>query len=212
MDLNLAVGPEGEYAPYIFCNQDQLLGGALSHRLKEWMESNFDGKYITVNKSDVGFSLNVKKEAIENNIIDDGVGFSQVFPLLVDRLSRIDRRETSIEIVEQPELHLHPAACGVIADLYLTALSNHENTVILETHSQELLLRIRRRVAEGQNANIKNAVNIIYTSADNDECKVEYINIDANGALDWWPKGVFEESFDEVIAISEAKSEAKSAN
>ena len=103
-----------------------------------------------------------------------------------------------------PELHLHPAACGTIADLYLTSLENNNNTILLETHSKEVLLRLRRRIAESKNSDIHNGVNIIYTSNTRDTCEIDYITVEKTGELDWWPEGIFEESFEEVVAISEA--------
>ncbi|MGB2684450.1 MAG: AAA family ATPase [Olleya sp.] len=200
----LNIGPQGESAPYIFCNDKNEKTGILQQELKEWMVENFEGKYITVKQYEFGFSLNVNKNSLENNIVDDGVGFSQFFPLLINRLSRRGADNNSIEIVEQPELHLHPAACGTIADLYLTSLENNNNTILLETHSKEILLRLRRRIAESKDSDIHNGVNIIYTSNTQDTCEIDYITVNKSGELDWWPEGVFEESFEEVVAISEA--------
>ena len=200
----LNIGAQGENAPYIFCNDKDKKTGTLQQELKGWMIENFEGKYITANQYEFGFSLNVNKNSLENNIVDDGVGFSQFFPLLINRLSRRTAGENSIEIVEQPELHLHPAACGTIADLYLTSLENNNNTILLETHSKEVLLRLRRRIAESKNSDIHNGVNIIYTSNTRDTCEIDYITVEKTGELDWWPEGIFEESFEEVVAISEA--------
>lgn len=202
----LNIGADGENAPYIFCNESSKLDGDLFLSIKNWMVSNFNEKYLSIKKSDLGFSLMVNQEKSENNIVDDGVGFSQFFPLLVNRLSNKSKKSRSIEIVEQPELHLHPAACGVVADLYLTSLESINNTVILETHSKELLLRLRRRIAEDKTNGFHERVSIIYTDSIDGTCDTNYINISSNGELDWWPEGIFEESFDEVIAISEANN------
>jgi predicted ATPase len=197
------IGSEGENAPFIFCNQSNNVSDKLSVRIKGFMESDFGGKYISVRQSEIGFSLVVKNGSSENNIVDDGVGYSQFFPLLVSRLSKLDAVRNTIEIIEQPELHLHPAACGIVADLYFTALNNLSNTIILETHSKELLLRLRRRVAEAETH--FQDINIIYTESKSGNCTVNYIKMNQYGELDWWPSGVFEESFEEVIKIREAK-------
>ena len=52
-------------------------------------------------------------------------------------------------MVQQPELHLHPDAQAGLADffLYLTSCGIR---VIVETHSEYLLIRLRRRLAEGK--------------------------------------------------------------
>lgn len=202
------IGPDGENAPYLLCNDHNKLNSCLNEKIKDWMIKNFSGKFISVKTDLLGFSLVVNKEDLQNNIVDDGVGFSQLLPLLVNRLSNTQYKtgKSSIEIVEQPELHLHPAACGGIADLYLTALQNSNNTIILETHSKEILLRLRRRIAEEKNSNMHEKINIIYTWKESQSCKTEYIKVSDNGELSWWPEGIFEESFEEVVAISEANN------
>lgn len=198
------IGACGENAPYIFCNYGNQSQSAI--KIKKWMSENLNGKFITTKRNDLGFSLIVKNGYIENNIVDDGIGFSQLFPLLVNRLSNENIEKCNIEVVEQPEIHLHPAACGTVADLYLTSLHGPYNTVILETHSKELLLRIRRRVAENKSERLQEKINIIYTESANGSCETKFINMNNKGELDWWPDGIFEESFGEVIAIGEANN------
>lgn len=34
--------------------------------------------------------------------------------------------------------------------------------------------------------------------------KLEYVEFDEEGTPNWWPEGIFEESFEEIIAIEEA--------
>lgn len=108
------------------------------------------------------------------------MGFAQIFPSIINRNVRDLDKVRGIEIIEQPELHMHPAACGVVADLYLTAMRN--NVVFVETHSKEFLLRIRRRIAEGLNSE---DFNIIYVDFDvnNKSAKIDSIVIDKKGLL-----------------------------
>ncbi|AST69707.1 hypothetical protein BFG07_14100 [Kosakonia cowanii] len=89
------------------------------------------------------------------------MGFAQVFPSIVNRNVRDLKGINGIEIIEQPELHIHPAACGIVADLYLKAKDS--NIMLIETHSKEFVLRIRRRVAEGI---LNSDVNIVYIDYD----------------------------------------------
>lgn len=137
----------------------------------------------------------------ESNIIDEGVGFGQIFPSVVNRFARDLDKVKGIELIEQPELHMHPAACGSIADLYLTAISS--NMVFVETHSKEFILRLRRRIAEGID---EKDINIFYVDTDFNKksAVIEKIIINKNGAVKNWPAGIFEEDFDEVMALQEA--------
>lgn len=196
-----SIGPRGENAPYILLNDSNTSKSSIQKYIEEWMSKTFNGKYIYIEQGPNTFSLKVKSNFHSVNLVDDGVGYSQLFPLIVERVKNKFSNTDSIEVVEQPELHLHPSACGVVSDLYLDTRTSN-NIVILETHSKELVLRFRRRIAE--NKNINDDISLIYVSSDNGESKTDTIYIDENGEVDWWPDGIFEESFEEVLAINEA--------
>jgi predicted ATPase len=99
-------------------------------------------------------------------------------------------------LIEQPELHLHPRLQGDLADLFIeTALKGEQqNTFLLETHSEALILRLLRRVREGV---IKpDDIAILYVSAGDNGSTVKHIRIDEDGDfLDRWPNGFFEETY-----------------
>lgn len=198
---NYDIGINGNNAPYIFREKEFKSNGVLSNKIKEWMQHHFNGKYFKVKTYEKSFSIYCTCSDNETNIIDEGMGFAQIFPSIINRSVRDFDKISGIEIIEQPELHMHPAACGVIADLYLDAIKS--NIVFLETHSKELLLRVRRRVAEGLS---KNDINILYVNSDigNGCSTVQQISLNEKGAVAWWPKGIFEEDFDEIIALSKA--------
>jgi hypothetical protein len=76
---------------------------------------------------------------------DIGFGLSQVLPVLVTTLASRER----LIVVEQPELHLHPALQAELGDVFIeSALGERKNTFLLETHSEHLILRVLRRVRE----------------------------------------------------------------
>jgi len=80
------------------------------------------------------------------NIADVGMGVSQVLPVLV---SLLVAREGQLVYVEQPEIHLHPRAQTRLADVLVEA-ANRGVRVVVETHSQLLLLALQARIAEDQ--------------------------------------------------------------
>ncbi|BEO55074.1 hypothetical protein SMQE22_02200 [Serratia marcescens] len=195
------VGIKGEFSPYVFMEKEIKSNGVLGNKIKEWMQQCFNGKYFSVKFFEKSFSIYCNGLGQETNIIDEGMGFAQIFPSIINRNVRDLDKTKGIEIVEQPELHMHPAACGAIADLYLSAIKN--NIVFIETHSKEFLLRVRRRVAEGID---KDDINIVYIDggASNGGSNVNIIKLDEKGGVEWWPTGIFEEDFDEVMALSRA--------
>ena len=52
--------------------------------------------------------------------------------------------------IEEPELHLHPAAHGNLAELFVESLTDTNKNYFIETHSQNFILRLRALVAEGK--------------------------------------------------------------
>lgn len=75
---------------------------------------------------------------------DVGFGISQILPLLIQGLSS---PPGTILILEQPEIHLHPRAQAELAEVLL-AIANRGIRLLIETHSEHLLLRLQRRIAE----------------------------------------------------------------
>jgi predicted ATPase len=57
-------------------------------------------------------------------------------------------RPGGIYLVQQPEIHLHPDAQAGLADFFIY-LASYGVITVVETHSEYLLLRLRRRLAEG---------------------------------------------------------------
>lgn len=74
---------------------------------------------------------------------DVGLGVSQVLPVLAYAFGKTEKTIS----IEQPELHLHPALQAELGDLFIeSALGPNRNRVILETHSEHLILRLQRRL------------------------------------------------------------------
>lgn len=84
------------------------------------------------------------REPFGTNLMDVGFGISQLLPVIIEA-SFV--REGRTIIVEQPELHLHPSAQAYMADLFIS-MTHLGVKFIIETHSEHLLLRLQRRIAE----------------------------------------------------------------
>ena len=205
------LGPRGERALDLV-GDDLLRGdGALVRAVEDWFEGAMGGNRLKLERAGDLPRLLVHDPIrnVDVDISDTGAGFAQVFPIVVQALARrMGRITSSIVIVEQPELHLHPAAHGDIADLIGDTVGACGGQVryICETHSEQVVTRFRRRIAEGQlpQGTVKLA-SVGHQSAIDDVIEpLRSIGLDALGNPDSWPVGVFNEAFDDLVLLREA--------
>jgi predicted ATPase len=78
-------------------------------------------------------------------LTDVGFGVSQVLPVLV-LLAYVP--EGSTVLLEQPEIHLHPSVQSGLADILIETALVRKVQVVVESHSEHLLMRLQRRIAE----------------------------------------------------------------
>ncbi len=136
------------------------------------------------------------------NIREMGLGVSQVLPILVSLM----QLKNKMIAVEQPELHLHPSVQSDLADEFIKSFKKNNNTVILETHSEHLLLRIMKRMRQTYEDSLENDdlalkpedISLLYVDADENKTYITELRLDEDGSLlDPWPGGFFEEGLEE---------------
>ncbi len=146
-----------------------------------------------------------EENALELMPHDIGVGVSQLLPVVIGSL--ISRN--SFLAVEQPELHLHPAIQGRLGDLFIeSALGERKNILLLETHSEHLILRILRRIRETSENLLPEYtqsvrpedVQVLYTKQEAQGTRLYSLPITPDGdfAVNW-PDGFFDERAEELF-------------
>lgn len=195
-----AFGWRGEGVPQLLRQDDQLL-----EDVSAWYVENMGGWRLSLQRQNDTFSVRLNRSGSNTavNLAQGGEGLQQVLPIVAHQLWRVRSREYFLDIVEQPELHLHAAAQAPLADLYINSAVKGVGRVIVETNSEALLLRVQRRVAEGVIPS--DMVAIYFVDTNEAGGLLRRINTDANGDLEWWPEGVFDENFREVAAIRRAQ-------
>ena len=115
-------------------------------------------------------------------------------------------------LLEQPELHLHPRAQADLGDLLIDALSEGHQFLI-ETHSEHLLLRLRRRIAETtvkpnetQYRLTPDDLAVYYVERWGGKSRVHEVTVNEVGQIPEPPEGFrrfFSDDYDEMMAIAE---------
>ncbi len=203
------VGAGGGKAAPLLAADSLRNQGRVVEAVADWYEQNLGGWRLDVQREGSQFALVLRSKtdrSIEINLADTGAGMSQVLPIVVQRcLDASSSDGEGLEIVEQPELHLHPAAHGPLADLFLDAITRNPNRqFLIETHSENFLLRVRRRIAEGLLS--RDAVRMYWVDdRAGGGSQVVPIDLHENGDVSNWPEGVFSEDFEELRHIRRAQ-------
>jgi hypothetical protein len=178
---------------------------ALRQRVGEWCAQNLQGWRLDLAFAGSAFHCVLTRAGVSVNLCEAGQGVQQVLPVVVQQLAHRGEPAQApfLDIVEQPELHLHAAAQAPLADLFVDTARSGAGTVIVETHSENLLLRVRRRIAEGVIAPEQVALYWI-DDIEGAHSVARPVRIDATGDVDFWPDGVFSEGYEEVKALRRA--------
>ena len=125
---------------------------------------------------------------------DVGFGVSQILPVLV---LCFYAPEHSTIILEHPELHLHPSVQMGLADVLIEAIQTRHIQIILESHSEHLLNRIQRRMAEASLT--KEEVALYFCDMDEDgAAKMEELKLNEYGEISNYPPDFFGDRFGEA--------------
>ncbi|MBN6540862.1 DUF3696 domain-containing protein [Acinetobacter pittii] len=142
----------------------------------------------------------------KTNLADLGVGYSQILPFLIQLWAATNRKNISNKkrnpwginrigkcfVIEQPELHLHPAYQAKISDVINSVINHSSNnlSVILETHSPHLIYRFGELVEE--KLLNPNDVQVLIFDEKDGYSEVQTAYFDEDGMLKNWPVGFFQ--------------------
>lgn len=207
------LGSTGLNAARILASDTVGRQGELIHQVNAGLAELLPGwKLDLVDRGEVWSVVlrNASNSELAVNLADAGTGVAQALPIFVQRAIDVvnppDR--PVLEIIEQPELHLHPAAHADLADLYLAAVEATGVRFLIETHSETFLLRLRRRIAEGLDPE---TVAVYFVEQADGSAQARRIHIDPDGNLDYWPPGIFSEDYEETQALARAQWKRRDA-
>jgi hypothetical protein len=160
------------------------------------LNADFEIKLSRDMKMWAGTRLQILKNGHELSFRDIGFGWSQVIPVLVE----LAQQKYSAIFVEQPELHLHPNNQSELMDVILENLPQKKNSVspiFLELHSEQMVLRLLRRIREGGKKKTggihPDDFSVIHVSKGDDGSVIQKLELSNAGTMvDPWPGGFFE--------------------
>ncbi len=190
---------EGKFVP-----QRQHLGQAVAN----WLEYlGVAVSVVTTDRGKIGHELQVNTAEIDksHDLTNVGVGVSQVLPIVVMALLA---DKGSLLIFEQPELHLHPKVQARLGDFFL-AMALLGKQSIVETHSEYLVERFRRRIAEDETDRYRDIVSVYFFEQKKGHTLGRQVEINEYGAVLNWPKDFFDQASEETERIFAAATEKK---
>lgn len=200
-------GIKGENA-YSMLGVSKRMDSDLHEKVALWYKKNFDGWRLDVKDNNPYFEVSLNKEGTSINIVDVGQGMNQALPLIVR--ANVTDRPDSLIVLEQPELHLHPAAHGDLAELFAKSAKDNNQTFVIETHSENIILRLRKLIIENDFGFTKDDL-VIYSieSGEYSGQALKEITVDEEGVLSDWPEGVFTENVKEILEMQKALNSKK---
>lgn len=179
----------------------------LAHWLKEMdLISGFSVDRIAKGESIYEVRVQRMPDSASVSLTDVGFGVSQVLPVLV--LCYYAKAGSTL-LFEQPEIHLHPSVQSSLADLFIDVAQHRNIQIIVESHSEHLLNRLQRRMAEEEVC--QDDLALYFCETGKDEAQLRPLETDSFGNIKNWPKDFFGDRFGETVARQEAALQRKIA-
>ncbi len=176
----------------------------VEEHVAEWLKDlglvvNFSVQRLS-EEADI-YRVLVRKASLSEEVFltDVGFGVSQILPVLV-LLAYVP--EGSTVLLEQPEIHLHPAVQAGLADVLVEAATVRKVQVIVESHSEHLLRRLQMRVAEDKIP--LDTVALYFCSIQEGQSVLERLRLNLFGEIENWPADFFGDPLREAAAITKA--------
>ncbi len=185
--------PEGEYEPMYLAEMSSKgeEWADLKKRLEDFGKSAGLFDEISIKrlgkKGSDPFQIQVRRfggrakraKGPARNLIDVGYGVSQALPVITELLHEGQR---DVFLLQQPEVHLHPSAQAALGSLFCQ-VAGPQRQLVVETHSDHLIDRVRMDVRDGKSSLKPDDVSILYFERGDLDVRIHSLEIDEEGNL-----------------------------
>jgi len=208
VDAILAAGAQNLYRSLGYKKRSKPFEEMIAYWLKELgLISDFRIERIGTDTNLYRAKVKRDRHSTEALLTDVGFGVSQVLPALV-LLYYVP--EGSTVLMEQPEIHLHPSVQSGLADAILTVAKTRNIQIIVESHSEHLLRRFQRRVAD-ETASADD-VKLYFVESIKGGAILNDLNLNTFGEINNWPDHFFGDELGEIGEIKSASLRRKLRN
>ncbi|HMT55026.1 MAG TPA: DUF3696 domain-containing protein [Saprospiraceae bacterium] len=178
--------------------------GSLEEIVCKWLKEfgmADDFQIVPISEVKQLYQVNIKTKGSKNwvDICDVGFGVSQILPIIA--LCYFAPYGSMI-IIEQPEIHLHPKVQSGLGDLLIDAANSRNIQFVIESHSEHLLTRIQRRIAEEKIDDKEIKIN--FCNLVDGESVLEQLQVDDYGEIINWPENFFGDEMEEIYQMQNA--------
>lgn len=139
------------------------------------------------------YEVVVDSHKVSANLRDVGIGVSQVLPVLTVAFFA---PPGSTVVLEEPEIHLHPLAQSLLAELFAEVSLERRIQFIVETHSEHLFRRMQTLIAR-QTIRLENCA-MYFVKRDETGSHLDRLEVDDYGRVRNWPPQFFGDALGET--------------
>ncbi|RBA52154.1 DUF3696 domain-containing protein [Stutzerimonas zhaodongensis] len=227
---SLSIGQNGEYSAHFTALMEGCIipeplrhpsapGNTLKTQLNWWMndiapgvrldygvQEKFDMSHLSIDgyrPTNSGYGISYALPIVLSLLTMPASVVDDSDPRVVHWFERI-KNSGAFLILENPEAHLHPrgqTSLGILA-----AMASFSGVqVLIETHSDHVLDGIRLAVKLKENVLAEDIQLYFFTKQSNESTRAEQVVIRADGKLDRWPEGFFDQHSKNLRALATGK-------
>ena len=187
-------------------SSNKEIGVSIEEKISEWLREMKLAHSFWLGPSgsldDNNYEVRIQKSpnSAQVTLADMGHGLADLLPLLV-HCYYVSVGSTLI--LEQPGVHLHPKAQADLADLLIEIIAERNLQILVESHSEHLLTRLQRRIAEEKISVDQTA--LYFCRNDDGASTIEKLEVDELGNIKNWPENFFGEVMGDMFAMTDAQ-------